>query len=101
MRYSLEFNPEFFNDIVEAVDWYNEKQAGLGDRFFNNVKKQTAKLSKAAYRYAVKYDNVRCMPMVKFPYLIHYWIDEETKTIKIEAMFHTSRDPKIWNERME
>jgi hypothetical protein len=44
MKFTVEYNPDFFNDIVQAVDWYNEKQAGLGDRLLNNIKKQTTKL---------------------------------------------------------
>ena len=36
----------------------------------------------------------------KFPYLVHYRVNEQTKTVKVEALFLTSRDPKIWDERM-
>ena len=101
MKYTVEFNPEFFNDIAQAIDWYNAKQARLGDRFFNNVKKQTAKLATSAFRYAVKYDDIRCMQILNFPYLVHYRINEQTKTVKVEAMFHTSRNPEIWHKRIE
>lgn len=101
MKFTVEYNPDFFNDIAQAVDWYNEKQAGLGDRLFNNIKKQTAKLSFAALHFAVKYDNIRCMRVEKFPYLVHYHVNEQTKTVKVEALFHTSRNPKIWDERMQ
>ena len=52
MKFTVEYNPDFFDDILQAVDWYNEKQAGLGDRFFN-----------------------------------------------VEALFHTGRNPAIWNIR--
>ena len=34
-----------------------------------------------------------------FPYLIHYHVNEQTKTVKVEALFHTSRDPKSWTKR--
>ena len=44
MKFTVEYNPGFFNDIAQAIDWYNEKQAGLGDRLLNNIKKQTTKL---------------------------------------------------------
>ncbi len=101
MKFTVEYNPDFFNDIAQAVDWYNEKQAGLGDRLFNNIKKQTAKLSTTALHFAVKYDDIRCMCIEKFPYLVHYRINEQTKTVKVEALFHTSRDPKIWDERTQ
>ena len=99
MKFKVEYNPDFFNDIVEAVDWYNEKQAGLGDRLFKKVKQQTKKLSTSPLHYAIKYDDIRCLTVDKFPYLLHYRVNEQTKTVKVEAMFHTSRDPKIWNER--
>jgi len=101
MKFTVEYNPDFYNDIVEAVDWYNEKQAGLGDRFFRIIKRQTAKLSTSALHLAIKYDDIRCLTMDKFPYLIHYRVNEQTKTVKVEAMFHTSRDPKIWDERID
>lgn len=100
MKYKVQYNPDFFNDLTQAVDWYNEKQVGLGDRLFNTIKKQTAKLSATANHFAIKYDDIRCMYIEKFPYLVHYRVNEQTKTVKLEALFHASRDPKIWNERM-
>jgi len=30
---------------------------------------------------------------------VHYRVNEQTKTVKVEALFHTSRDPEIWDER--
>ena len=65
------------------------------------VKKRTEKLSTTAFLFAVRYDNIRCMGIEKFPYLVHYRINEQTQTVKVEALFHTSRNPKIWNERIE
>jgi hypothetical protein len=99
MMFAVEYNPEFFNDIVQAVDWYNERQIGLGKKFFNKVKKQTAKLSTSALLFAVKYDDIRCMRIEKFPYMVHYRVNTQTSTVKVEGLFHTSRDPKIWHER--
>lgn len=101
MKFKVEYNPDFFNDIEQAVDWYNGKQKGLGDRFFNNVKKQMAKLSTSALHFAIKYDDIRCMCIEKFPYMVHYRLNEQTQTVKVEALFHTSRNPKVWDERTE
>ena len=101
MKFTVEYNPDFFNDIAKAVDWYNEKQAGLGDRLFKAVKKQTKKLSASPLKYAGKYDDIRCMYIERFPYLVHYRVNEQTKSVKVEAIFHTSRNPKIWNEPSE
>lgn len=99
MKFTIVYNPEFFNDIVSAVDWYNEKQPGLGDRFFESVKKQTARLSTSALHFAIKYDNIRCLCIEKFPFVVHYRVDEQSKIVKVEALFHAYRDPKTWNQR--
>jgi len=42
------YNPNFYEDLVDAVEWYNEMQIGLVERFFKQVKKQTATLSTSA-----------------------------------------------------
>jgi hypothetical protein len=99
MRFKVEYNPDFFDDLTQAVDWYNERQSGSGDRFYRNVKKQTEKLSTSALLFAVKYDDIRCVLIETFPYLVHYRINHQTKTVKVEALFHTSRNPAIWKGR--
>lgn len=100
MKFRVQYNPSFFNDLSQAVDWYNEKQVGLGERFLINTKKQTAKLSISALQFAVKYDEIRCMRIEKFPYLVHYRVNEMTRTVRVEALFHSSRNPKAWNDSM-
>ena len=92
-KFNIEYNLDFYDDLVQAVDWHNEQQAGLGNRFYKNVKKQTAKLATQALYFAVKY-------IEKFPYIVHYRVNEQTKTIKVEALFHTNRNPNIWEERI-
>ncbi|HSV77000.1 MAG TPA: type II toxin-antitoxin system RelE/ParE family toxin [Bacteroidales bacterium] len=99
MKFKVEYNPDFYIDIAQAVDWYNEKQAGLGDRLLKIIKQQTAKLAASALHFEIKYDNIRCMRIEKFPYMVHYRVNEQTKTVKVEAMLHTSRNPENWNER--
>ena len=96
MKFKVEYNPEFFVDIAEAVDWYNKKQSGLGERFFKAIKQQTSELAVSALHFTVRYDDIRCLSVGKFPYLIHYHVNEQKRIVKVEAMFHESRDPKIW-----
>jgi len=35
----------------------------------------------------------------EFPYLVHYRVNTQTSTVKVEGLFHTNRDPEIWHER--
>ena len=98
-KFNVEYNPDFFDDLVQAIDWYNEKRVGLGGKFYKSVKKQTTQLSTQALLFAIRYCDIRCMNIEKFPYMVHYRVDEQSNTVKVEALFHTSLDPNIWDER--
>jgi hypothetical protein len=99
MRFKAIYAAEFYDDLQENVNWYNEKQAGLGRRFYKAVKEQTAWIKKNPFTIAVRYDDVRCAKVKGFPYMVHFKVFQEIKTIKIIAVFGTPRDPAIWEER--
>jgi hypothetical protein len=42
---------------------------------------------------AVRYKNVRCKPVKRFPYLITFTIDEAAQSINILRVFNTYREP--------
>lgn len=97
MSYKLKIDIDAFADIQQAQDWYELQQKGLGKRYINQVKKQINALKKDPYIFSIKYKEIRCKKVDKFPFLIHYKINEELKTVNIFAIFHTSRSPEIWN----
>lgn len=99
MKFSVLYNPEVYNDLLAAIDWYEDKQAGLGYKFLITAKKQLNSLQTSALQYAVRYDDIRCFPLKKFPYMIHYRVDMENKTVKVEAVFCTFQNPDRWKER--
>ncbi len=49
--------------------------------------------------FQVRYDQVHCLPIKKYPYMIHYTISEKEKTVMVRAIFHTSQDPNKWKKR--
>ena len=100
MTFNLLVEPEALDDIQQAVDWYNMQKKGLGKRFFNVVRKSFKTLAKNPF-FAVRYDNVRCLSVEKFPFLIHYTVDEQNKQIQVFAVINTNRNPDLWIERAE
>jgi mRNA-degrading endonuclease RelE of RelBE toxin-antitoxin system len=96
MNYRVIYAPEVKTDLQESIDWYNDKLPGLGARFFQNVKEQLDYIEKNPYAVAIRYDEIRCIKVKAFPYLIHFKVEKETNTIKIIAVFNTSRNPAIW-----
>ncbi|MBW8048914.1 MAG: type II toxin-antitoxin system RelE/ParE family toxin [Cytophagales bacterium] len=86
-------------DIQEATDWYNEQVPGCGSRFQKQVKFQINSLKINPNGYAIRYADVHCMLIKKFPFLVHFTVDESKFIVKVFAVVHTSRNPKIWEEK--
>ena len=96
MVYKSIFLPKAKDEVKDAYTWYEKKSKGLGKRFTGNVKQTVIEIEKNPFAFAVKYDNIRTALVNKFPYLIHFDIDEPNKEIIITAVFHTSRNPELW-----
>jgi len=72
-------NPQAKVDIQEQIHFYNDKQKGLGKRFHNDVKSTFKSIRKNPF-YQIRYKDVRCLPLKKFPTMVHYTLDENKKT---------------------
>lgn len=99
MGFKLIYAAEVYDDLQQNIDWYNEKQSGLGSRFFEAVKEQISRIKKTPYGNAVRYEEVRCTKVKGFPYMIHFKVFPDINTIKVTAVFSTHRDPTIWKGR--
>ena len=93
LRYKLKIEPEAKIDIQDNIKWYNKQQKSLGNRFHKEVKEYFNSLKTNPF-YAVKYDNIRCLPLKVFPYMIHFSVNEYDKIIIVRAVFQTSQKPK-------
>ena len=98
MHFHLKIDTDALNDIQETIEWYELQLKGLGLRYKTQAKKQINSLKKEPYIFSIKYNEIRCRKIEKFPFLIHYLINENTKTVTVFAVFHTSRNPEIWNK---
>lgn len=99
IKYKIKIEPEALKDIQAATDWYNEQLQGLGSRFQKQVIVQINSLKNNPSAYAVRYAEVRCMIIKKFPFMVHFTTDENQKLVEVFAIYYTSRNPKIWEER--
>lgn len=80
-------------DIEHAVEWYNEKQQGLGDRFWSFTVKALRKLESNPFLYEERFSNdFRFTRITDFPYMIVYKV--KGQIVIVNAVFHTSRNNK-------
>jgi plasmid stabilization system protein ParE len=84
------------DDIQDAIEYYNARQKGLGQKFYKSVNKTINELQKHPH-YQIRYANIRCLLVKKFPYMIHFSLDADAGTVLIHAVVHTSLNPdKHW-----
>ena len=92
LPYSVFIEKRALGDVQEAFDYYNSQQFGLGDKFLSVIDKHFQSISQNPF-YQIRYSNVRCLPVRKFPFMIHFVVDEKNKNAYVISILHTSQDP--------
>ena len=100
MSYTVINHKEVKNDVLNAKDWYKSQQKGLEKRFASEVKITLNYLIKNPLLFQVKYKTVRVAFTEVFPFGVHYNLNEETKTITVLGILHTSLSPSKWLKRL-
>jgi plasmid stabilization system protein ParE len=81
-------------EIEESWAWYEDRLAGLGDRFLNKILDRFHQIELNPDRFPTRFKFYKEAPIDTFPFLIIYRISAKTNTIRIVSVFHTARNPK-------
>ncbi|HEY1066640.1 MAG TPA: type II toxin-antitoxin system RelE/ParE family toxin [Pirellulales bacterium] len=81
-----------------AVDWHEAEQPGLGLRFFAAVDRTIESIRTHPTRWPEELPGVRAARVSGWPYRVFYRIGDDH--VLIVAVFHTSRDPTVWQARL-
>ena len=98
LHYSLIISDEAYFDTLDAYLWYNTVRDRLGDEFEHCLEKELLRLIENPEQFQIKYKSIRVAYLEKFPYGVHYLIQDNF--IKVVAVFHTSRNPQNWKNRL-
>lgn len=92
MGSKLIIEPEAEQEIIDAIEWYESKQVGLGTDFLNYLDGyfQTLKNAKATFELKRK-PVFRELPLKRFPFVIIY--EKFRNQIIVYSVFNTSQDP--------
>ena len=85
MNWKVVVLPEFYSELEDAGDWYEQKLQGLGARFADEVLDVWAGLAVNPLLGCKKHPrrNIRWRYPEKFPYKVVYSVEEETKTVAV------------------
>ncbi|MBO6793996.1 MAG: type II toxin-antitoxin system RelE/ParE family toxin [Balneolaceae bacterium] len=94
-NYQLIIDRRAIAEIQSAIDYYNEVQSGLGLEFENELNEKLTFLSEQPF-FQIRYKDVRCLPLIRFPFMVHYQVDNPQERVIVRAVLNTRRDPKSW-----
>lgn len=97
MAFTIEITEAAEKEIREAFLCYEEQREKLGSKFEEHVTKAIDDIRKNPFKYQVRYKSIRVQFLKKFPFGVHYVVNEEK--ILLVAVFHTSLDPENWKQR--
>lgn len=94
MGYKLIVQPSAEYDLDEHIASYEKKQIGLGASFLDNFLEKLKLIEENPYKYQIKYREVRKVMIKRFPFAIHFIIEESA--IHIIAVHPDKSDPANW-----
>ena len=102
MNWRLEFAAGVEKDILEAADWYESRQPGLGAQFVEEIIDVWNGLTENPLlncrRHPTK--NIRWRYSNRFPYRVIYEVDEDNRTIRVAAILHGAKHETHWRRRV-
>jgi toxin ParE1/3/4 len=90
--------PEFVADLVEAKDWYEFREPGLGNRLEATMDVLIDSIQTNPWQFALGFRGVRKGMRRPFPYLVIYRILKAK--IDVIALVHGRRHPSAWTSRI-
>lgn len=95
-KFIVSFSPHALNDIEQAIGYYENLQKGLGVKFNTRLRTTLNAIRRNALFASVRYDDIRCAQIKKFPYMVHYHVDNK-KEVTVVAVYSTYKKP-LWEK---
>jgi plasmid stabilization system protein ParE len=93
----IQFTKEALFDIEEITLWYEDQREGLSFDFELCLEVGINEILRTPSAFQKRYKQVKIRFINRFPFGIHYIINNEI--ITIVGVFHTSRSPSNWLKR--
>ena len=99
MAFEVTLVDEAEADYRKIIDWYENQQPGVGMRFYILMNELFQKLELHPLNYGYYYKSYRHTIIKGFPYRVVFKV--ENNTVRVLAIFHTSRNQKEFRKRLK
>ena len=93
----VSFHPRASDEVEEAQAWYEERSILAAAGFLHEISVAIRRISEAPNRYPVSLNSTRRILLERFPFSIHYRVNEHD--IVVVAVAHQKRRPGYWAGR--
>ena len=98
MAAELVIAPEAAQDLDEAYGCYESHRVGLGEEFLSSVDACAQEICRFPEMFVKVYKGCRRSLVRRFPDAVFY--ERVGGTILVYCVFHTSRSPEKWRQRL-
>lgn len=99
MSLPLVFQEGVREDLDSVYRWYENQGRGLGEGFLAAVEVVLERIERNPDLQAMIFQDVRRSRLKRFPHAIYYRVEPER--IMVIAVHHPSREPKVWQSRID
>lgn len=102
MSWRVVVRDEAGDDIVQAADWHDSEQEGLGSEFIAEVMGVLDSLAVNPLLHPRRHPlkNIRWQYPDRFPYRVIYEVVDGERIVIVAAVIHAARDERVWQERV-
>ena len=95
----IQFHPEAEAEFVQAIDYYEEREPGLGHDFAVEVYTAIERTMAYPKAWPCIDEDIRRSLVRRFPFGILY--TEENNSLFVLAVMHLHREPDYWKSRID
>jgi toxin ParE1/3/4 len=97
-QFSIKISDDAENDLDNSYQYYAEESTKVAESFFKQINSSLEIIKKNPESFPIAFRDVKKFVVKRFPFVIYYQLNESL--IRVIAIFHTSRNPEIWNNRI-
>lgn len=93
----LDYHGRFWEEAARYFRWYEVRQAGLGDDFFDEVGRALGEIEADPSRYVLTTATSRQHLVSRYPFSIFYRVKSDR--VRVLALWHNARGSSAWKWR--
>jgi hypothetical protein len=91
-KFDIEISPRVAKDLLNSLYYYEKISKKVSTNFLKDFKQTLSKIKRNP-NLQIRYNEVRCIPLNNYLFMLHFKIYEKDNLVVIYALIHTSLNP--------